>query len=140
VRGGRTVGVPYARTSAGRQGTQAPKPSGQQGAIGIKPAETTSLKQSGETKAGTALDEKQIFGGRSYDAWRAELSRYEFELVRLEQKLDMLRERLSKPSDSVADGARMKQEYNELRGAYDQKYAEYSRFVDSASKAGVVIK
>lgn len=92
-------------------------------------------------KAGTAAPAgKQLYAGKTFEAWRAELGQYESELEKIDQKLQTLRVVLGKPDQlSVKELSRTNDEYNSLRTTYTQKYAAYNELVEAARKAGLTV-
>jgi hypothetical protein len=83
---------------------------------------------------------KQLFGGKTEDAWRSDAALQEQELIRLEGSLETLRKQTLTPGISREHFAELKKEYDETRATYNQKYEIYSKLLESAKKAGLQVE
>jgi hypothetical protein len=111
------------------------------------PAVAAPEKKSGPADASTAKPatatsgEKQLYNGKSHDAWRNEFEIQEAELNRLEQHLEQLKNQLVKPSGITKEQfATLKKDYDDTRATYNQKYKIYSDLIESARKAGLTVE
>lgn len=103
-----------------------------------KNPELSGAKSAGEKTDGTTQGSKQLYGGKTHDAWRAELSQGEAELAGIKLQIDAIKSALNKPA--VEERVRLYREYNELVTTYNQKHASYSELIETARKAGLVIE
>lgn len=95
---------------------------------------------SGGNGAENSGSSKQLFGGKTEEAWRSEAAIHEQELSRLEGSLDTLRKQTQATGISREHVAELKKEYDETRTAYKQKYEVYGKLLESAKKAGLTVK
>lgn len=86
--------------------------------------------------------QKQLYNGKTQEAWRAEFDLHEAELKRLEVRLEELRTTLNaKPNQLPRERqTEMYKEYEDLRVEYKGKYSAYSELIESARKAGLVVE
>lgn len=85
-----------------------------------------------------AADDKQLYNGKSRDAWRQEFDTHEAELKALEQRLDEIQKQSTKAS--AEQFAVLKKDHDEARALYQQKYKVYSDLMESARKAGLSVE
>ena len=83
---------------------------------------------------------RQLFGGKTKDAWRGDAKFQEQELSRLLGSLETLRKESVTPGTSRERLTELKKEYDETRATYNQKYEIYSKLLESARKAGLVVE
>lgn len=91
--------------------------------------------------SGVSPEALPLFGGRSEQEWRSEQAQREAELSRLEGALELLNKQAAAPRGMTR--ARLDEvvkEYEAARATYTEKYEEYSRFLDSARKAGLTVE
>lgn len=94
----------------------------------------------GAPPASSPAEDKQLYNGKSRNAWLQEMEIQETELRKLEQLLDNLQKQAAKPSGLTAEQfAILKKDYDDARAAYDLKYKVYSGLVESARKAGLTV-
>ena len=85
--------------------------------------------------------EKELYGGKSRDAWRKELDVQEAELSGIEQRMEQLRRQIIDTKGiSKEQFELLKKDYDDSRAAYDQKYKNYSELIDAVRKAGIVVE
>lgn len=105
----------------------------------------TTEKISGEKKTEQPVvsdaGEKQLYGGKTHEAWRKEFDIQEAELMRLELRLGQLRASLKNPVNSTRGSfSAFLSEYDALRAEYKEKYKIYSDLIESARKAGLTVE
>lgn len=106
------------------------------------PVEKPEVKPAvAEKSAVPAAGDKQLYGGKTQEAWRKDFEVQEVELKRLEQQLEQLKNEINKPNQSsrVQQSELIKQ-YNAIRVEYTDKYKIYSELMESARKAGLTVE
>ncbi len=85
---------------------------------------------------------KELYGGKSWDAWRKEMDAQEAELKRIELRMEEMRKQLSdsKVPVSPAQYNVLKKEYEDNRADYDQKYKAYNDLIEMVRKAGINVE
>lgn len=100
--------------------------------------ETTGIKP---TAAPAPVEDKNLYDGKTINAWRQEMEAQEAELTRLDQRMKTLRnEYVKEPRLSADQLAAIKKEHEETRAVYGEKYNVYSTLVEAARKAGLTVK
>lgn len=90
--------------------------------------------------ASAPVEDKELYNGKSRDAWRLELDAHEAELKKLEQHLEQLHQQSTKEPRLARDQfAILKKDYDDTKAAYDQKYKVYNELIESARKAGLTV-
>ena len=100
-----------------------------------RPAEKTAVKS-----APVQGDEKEMYGGKSRADWRKEMEVLEAELNGIEQHMEQLRKQMSDSKGIYRDQLEvLKKDYDGSRAAYDKKYKDYTRLIETVRKAGIVV-
>jgi len=120
---------------------QAPAPSAD-GSDKAGAGDSTKTDASGGKTAAKPGDsnQQQLFAGKTENAWRNEVALQEQELNKLEGNLDALRKQAAARDLSPEQRADLKKEYDAARAAYNQKYADYNKLLESAKKAGLRVE
>jgi len=118
---------------------QAPAPGGPEEKPGAGDASKTDAS-GGKTAAKSGDSNQQLFAGKTENAWRNEVALQEQELNKLEGNLDTLRKQAAARDLSPEQRADLKKEYDDARAAYNQKYADYNKLLESAKKAGLRVE
>ena len=86
--------------------------------------------------------DKELYGGKTRDAWRAEMDALEAELTGIEQKMEQMRQRALNVKGLLtkAELETLKKDYEESRSNYNQKYRSYTELLEAARKGGLVIE
>ncbi|MDD2899942.1 MAG: hypothetical protein PHI31_14660 [Desulfuromonadaceae bacterium] len=109
-------------------------------AIPVKVARPEEVK-SGESVQAPQNGEKDLYGGKTRAAWRAELDAKEAELSAIENKMELLRTQVYDPKGiGKAQFETLKKEYDDNRAVYDDRYKSYSELLDTVRKAGIPVE
>jgi len=104
-------------------------------------ADILKIEDSSAKSGGAPGGKTQLYGGKTYEAWRNELKAHETELTGLEQQLEQIMKQVTTTARlSRERQAELTKEYENTRQTYHQKYKQYSDLVESARKAGLVIE
>jgi len=100
------------------------------------PTETPKLKP-----PSAAVEDKQLYNGKTEVAWREEFDAQEAELTKLEQRLELLyKESHKEPGLSRDKFEILKKDYDDATATYKEKYKAYSELIESARKAGFTVR
>ncbi|MBW4055956.1 MAG: DUF4124 domain-containing protein [Proteobacteria bacterium] len=114
----------------------------------VKPLVTPDLEiKTGQTENADVKSiavpggEKDLYGGKSRDAWRKEMEALEAELNGIEQHMNLVSKQLhDTPYSTKVQFDMMKKEYNDNRATYDRKYKNYTEFIETIRKAGIAVE
>ncbi|MDD2541605.1 MAG: DUF4124 domain-containing protein [Desulfuromonadaceae bacterium] len=85
--------------------------------------------------------EKELYGGKSRDAWRKEMEALEAELHGIAQHMNLLNKQIQDtPYSTKAQFDMLKKEYDDSRATYDQKYKNYTGLIETIRKAGIAVE
>lgn len=85
-------------------------------------------------------DEKGLYAGKSFEAWRKELDILEAGLKDIEQKMDELRKQMYETKGITNVQLRsLKKDYDDSRVVYEEKYKDYMGVIEAARKAGITV-
>ena len=111
--------------------------------VQTQPTEKVLQKsESSGLKSATAGDaDKQLYNGKTQEAWRKEFEAQEAELKRLEMSLGQLQDMIKKPNQvSRERQPELYKEYEAVREEYNAKYKSYGDLMESARKAGLTVE
>jgi len=88
-----------------------------------------------------ASDEKKLYGGKTFDAWRKEMDVQEAELKRIESRMEEIRKQINDTRAIITDARYnvLKKEYDDYRADYEQKYKRYTDLMDTIRKTGISV-
>jgi hypothetical protein len=94
-----------------------------------------------EKPVSTPVEAKDLYKGKSYDAWRIEMNVQEAELTKLEKHLDEIyKESIKRPGLPRDQFEILRKDYDDTKAIYGEKYKVYSELIESARKAGLTVE
>ncbi|HIJ81368.1 MAG TPA: DUF4124 domain-containing protein [Desulfuromonadales bacterium] len=91
--------------------------------------------------ATTPQDDKQLYAGKSYSAWRTEKEKKEDELKVIDQQLVQIQNQLAQTKGISREQIEsLKLQYRDTRNRYDHEYKSYTELVETIRKAGLTVE